>query len=95
MLECTLRIMPAMEDATLVAHLAGVRPLSADRLPIIGPVPGREGVYLATGHGTKGIHLAAVTAKIVRDTVVTGQRSSEYEAFLPSRFDALSTRAAR
>ncbi|MHB8489373.1 MAG: NAD(P)/FAD-dependent oxidoreductase [Candidatus Dormibacteria bacterium] len=95
MLECTLRIMPAMEDATLVAHLAGVRPLSADRLPIIGPVPGREGVYLATGHGTKGIHLAAVTAKIVRDALLTGRHSSDYDAFLPSRFDALSTRAER
>jgi glycine oxidase len=94
MLESTLRIMPAMEDATLIAHLAGVRPLSADRLPIIGPVPGREGVYLATGHGTKGIHLAPVTAKIMRNNLVTGVASPEYDAFLPERFDALSSRAA-
>jgi glycine oxidase len=93
MLESTLRIMPAMEDATLIAHLAGVRPLSADRLPIIGPVPGRKGVYLATGHGTKGIHLAPVTGKIVRDTIITGRMSHVYDAFLPERFDALSHRA--
>jgi glycine oxidase len=95
MLESTLRIMPAMEDATLIAHLAGVRPLSADRLPIIGPVPGREGVYLATGHGTKGIHLAAVTAKIVSDTFTKGTQSPAYDAFLPERFGAVAMRGAQ
>lgn len=88
MLACTLRIMPAMADAVLVAHLAGVRPLSADRLPIIGPVPGLQGVFLATGHGTKGIHLAPVTARILRDQIVDGTVSARYDAFLPDRFAA-------
>jgi glycine oxidase len=92
MLERALRIMPAMEDAALVAHLAGVRPLSADRLPIIGPVPGCEGVYLATGHGTKGIHLAPVTARIVRDMIVDGTLDSRYAAFLPERFEQVARR---
>ncbi len=92
MLERALKIMPAMEDAVLVAHLAGVRPLSADRLPIIGPVPGCEGVYLATGHGTKGIHLAPVTARIVRDMIVNETDDSRYEAFLPERFEAVARR---
>jgi glycine/D-amino acid oxidase-like deaminating enzyme len=51
-------------------------------------------VYLATGHGTKGIHLAPVTARIVCDTIITGQPSPKYDAFLPERFDSLSSRAA-
>jgi glycine oxidase len=72
MIGCGIRVMPALEDATLVAHLAGVRPLSADQLPLIGPVPGLENVHLATGHGTKGIHLAPVTAQLIADYVVRG-----------------------
>ena len=82
------RVMPAIEDAELLAHLAGFRPLCADRMPLIGPVPGLEGAYVATGHGTKGIHLAAATAKIIADLVATGQSelSVPLEPFLPDRF---------
>ncbi len=87
MLECALRIMPAMGDADLVAHLAGVRPLSADRMPLVGPVPGTDGAYLATGHGTKGIHLAPVTARIVAGLVLRGEMEERHRAFLPSRFE--------
>jgi glycine/D-amino acid oxidase-like deaminating enzyme len=79
--------MEAMADAELIGHLAGVRPLSADRLPIIGPVPGLHGVILATGHGTKGIHLAPITARMVAGLVTGAQdREAMSEAFLPDRF---------
>lgn len=86
MLECSIRIMPAIADAELVAHLAGVRPLSADRMPLIGPVPTVEGVYLATGHGTKGIHLAPVTAEIVAGMVLRREVQERHRPFLPGRF---------
>lgn len=88
LLERVLRIMPALEQAELLAHLAGVRPLSADRLPLIGPVPGAEGAYLAGGHGHKGIHLAPVTARIVADLIVHGRTDPALaaKAFAPARF---------
>ena len=81
-------IMPAARDAELVGHLAGVRPLSADRMPLIGPVPGWEGAWLATGHGTKGIHLAAITGKITADLILQGRSDAPVpvEAFSPARF---------
>jgi len=88
MITRALRVMPAIEEAELVAHLAGVRPLCADRMPLIGPVPGLERVFLATGHGTKGIHLAPITAEIVAD-LVTGREVAApvpTEPFLPERF---------
>src|SRR5450759_1072696 len=44
MIERALKVVPAIAEAELVAHLAGVRPLSADRMPIVGPVPGTRGV---------------------------------------------------
>ncbi len=52
-------VFPDLERAELVQQLAGSRPLSPDSKPIIGPVPGREGVLLATGHTTKGHPLRA------------------------------------
>ena len=80
--------MPAIENAELVSHLAGVRPLCADRMPLIGPVPGWWGVSLATGHGTKGIHLAAITGKAVAQLIVYGKSDLPVplEALSPARF---------
>lgn len=45
------------------AHLgwAGLRPLSADGLPLIGAVPQHEGLFVATGHGMLGVTLAPAT----------------------------------
>jgi glycine oxidase len=88
MIDRAVRVMPALVDAELTGHLAGVRPLSADRMPLIGPVPGLDGVWMATGHGTKGIHLAPITAQMVTDYVTTGQAGPDVpaEAFLPERF---------
>ena len=87
-LERVTGIMPAIENAELVSHLAGVRPLCADRMPLIGPVPGWWGVSLATGHGTKGIHLAAITGKAVAQLIVYGKSDLPVplEAFSPARF---------
>ncbi len=83
--------MPALEDAEVVDHLAGVRPLSADRMPLIGPVPGWDGVYMATGHGTKGIHLSAITGRLVADLMVRGDTDVPVpvDAFSPLRFSYL------
>ena len=86
------RVMPAIEQAELLAHLAGVRPLCADRMPLIGAVPGLNGAYVATGHGTKGIHLAPITARIIADLVTRGDTAAPVplEPFLPDRFAAAS-----
>jgi glycine/D-amino acid oxidase-like deaminating enzyme len=88
MIERALRVMPALEQADLVAHLAGVRPLSADRMPIIGRVPSVRGVVLATGHGTKGIHLAPVTARMVAELILNNRNLENVpaDAFSPERF---------
>jgi glycine/D-amino acid oxidase-like deaminating enzyme len=92
MIDKACRVMPAVEDAELVAHLAGVRPMSADRLPIIGRVPGVEGAYLATGHGTKGIHLAPPTAQLVANAIVGGDPLDGVDPaeFLPDRFASVA-----
>ncbi|MEU5852580.1 FAD-dependent oxidoreductase [Saccharopolyspora shandongensis] len=39
-------------------RLAGFRPSTPDSLPIIGPVPGADGVFAASGHGMLGLTLA-------------------------------------
>ncbi|MQF69222.1 FAD-dependent oxidoreductase [SAR202 cluster bacterium AD-804-J14_MRT_500m] len=84
-------VLPDLENAELVQQLAGSRPLSPDRMPIIGPVPGWKGILLATGHTTKGIHLGPVTGHIISDYILNGKTDivSDMSGFLPDRFDSL------
>jgi glycine oxidase len=49
------RLWPAMQDVSPVAHWAGIRPGSEQRLPWLGEVPGHQGVFLACGHYRNGL----------------------------------------
>ena len=60
---------------------AGLRPYPADGLPIIGPVPGHEGLFAATGHGRLGITLAPVTGEAITELVLRGRTPPEIEPF--------------
>ena len=88
LLQRAIDVLPDLERAQLVQQLAGSRPLSPDGKPIIGPVPGREGILLATGHTTKGIHLGPITGRIIADYVCRGSTRvvSDMSQFLPDRF---------
>jgi D-amino-acid dehydrogenase len=52
---------------------AGLRPLTPDGLPVIGAVPGHDGLHVATGHGTLGVTLSATTGEALAP-VVLGER---------------------
>ena len=81
-----LRVLPALQSAELVRQTACLRPLSADRLMLLGKVPGWEGVYMATGAGRQGIVLGPAMGRITADLITSGQTSIPIEAFDPARF---------
>jgi D-amino-acid dehydrogenase len=64
---------------------AGLRPTTADGLPLIGAVPGREGVYVAAGHAMLGVTLAPATAAALAPLVLRGERPQELQPFDPGR----------
>ncbi len=55
------RALPGWAMPAQAADWAGMRTLSPDGLPYIGPVPGAPGVHVATAHATLGITLAPLT----------------------------------
>jgi glycine oxidase len=63
----------------------GLRPVTPDELPILGPsdIPG---VYYATGHYRNGILLAPITAAIVAALVDGRKPSIDISPYSPSRF---------
>ena len=46
-------------------HFVGVRCVAGDRLPIIGALPQRPGIFIATALGSRGILWSALAAKLI------------------------------
>lgn len=81
-----LRVAPGLGTARIREWRVGLRPLSDDRLPILGAVPDARGVYLATGHGAGGLLLGPYSGKLLADAVVSGTPGSELAPFSITRF---------
>jgi glycine oxidase len=84
-LDGVLELVPGLANAEIVETWAGLRPGTPDNLPILGPTD-IEGFLVATGHHRNGILLAPVTAKLLREWIVSGKTSMNTEAFSPLRF---------
>jgi glycine oxidase len=83
-----LRMVPSLGDAELAHQTACLRPVARDGKPVLGPVPGWEGVLMATGGGRKGILLGPAMARVVADLILTGAPGLAIDAFAVGRFDA-------
>lgn len=64
----------------------GVRPMPLDGAPIIGPLPGIRGAYLAVMHS--GVTLAPVVGHLVAREILTGQPAIQLQDCRPARFEA-------
>lgn len=79
------RALPALSRRRTISTWAGLRPCSADGLPIIGTPSSTPGLVLATGHGQQGVLLAPGTGRIITD-LLTDARSVVPREFSPDRF---------
>jgi glycine oxidase len=77
------RLMPALKDWRLVDHWAGLRPGSADGLPLLGPL-GRPDVLVASGQFRNGILFAPAIARHV--SAMAQGHEPPIPAFDPLRF---------
>jgi len=67
----------------------GLRPATADALPVIGASRAVPEVMYATGHFRNGILLAPLTAQLVADAMLDGRIDPLLERVKPSRFGDL------
>ncbi|WP_200956282.1 FAD-dependent oxidoreductase [Lysobacter sp. Root983] len=64
----------------------GWRPMSSDDIPLIGRVPGRDGLWLATGHGMMGVSMSAGTGQLVADLIGGRAPAIDPTPYRPERF---------
>ncbi|MCG3190214.1 MAG: D-amino acid dehydrogenase 1 [Burkholderiaceae bacterium] len=65
-------LFPGGGDLARAEFWCGLRPMTPDGTPIVGPTP-IANLYLATGHGTLGWTMAAGTGRVLAD-LISGRR---------------------
>jgi glycine/D-amino acid oxidase-like deaminating enzyme len=82
--------IPAIGDAHPLRSWAAFRSYGTDGLPLIGAIPGREGVLVATGHGSYGTTTALSTAKLIADEILSRTPDIDPNPYRPDRFEGKS-----
>jgi glycine oxidase len=86
LLDAAGELLPGVHGARFLGVRVGLRPSTADELPIIGPSSTMRGVYYATGHYRNGALLAPLTALMLADVILEGRGRTELSLVQPSRF---------
>ena len=81
-----IHYFPVMKDTHFIRTFAGLRPSTADGMPVIGEVPGFPGFFMAAGHEGDGIALSPITGQVVADIVERKKPEFSLEKFRPERF---------
>lgn len=86
--------IPSLAQAEVEKAWAGLRPGSADGLPYVGAVPGRDGVLVATGHFRAGVQLSVGTARVLVELLTGKPPCVPLEAFRLDRKPGCAPRPA-
>ena len=84
MLAEAVRLVPSLREADVLSTWWGVRPLSPDERPFVGPV--LDGLAVATGHGSEGVILGAGTASLLAAQLAGEDPPFDPGPFAPRRF---------
>ncbi|MBA3472781.1 MAG: glycine oxidase ThiO [Rubrobacter sp.] len=87
-----VNLVPELSRAPFASAWGGLRPGTPDGWPILGPVEGWEGLFLATGHYRNGVLLSAVTGESIAALALGEASPFDISPFLQGRFAESVTR---
>lgn len=85
-------LVPELSHAPFASAWGGLRPGTPDGRPILGPVEGWEGLFLATGHYRNGVLLSAVTGESIAALALREASPFDISPFSQGRFAQSVTR---
>ncbi|GAB0057512.1 Glycine oxidase [Candidatus Magnetaquicoccaceae bacterium FCR-1] len=77
-----LEMVPGLADARYASSWSGLRPATADNLPMLG-ASAVQGLFVAAGHYRNGILLTPITAEVIRDLVLGRAPAVDIDPFAP------------
>lgn len=85
-LEGVSQILPGLKQPSVMRHIAGLRPVTPDGMPILGRLPGYDNVHLTLGGGSKGMLLSSGLGQAVADMIGNGCYPGDLSFLSPDRF---------
>lgn len=85
MLARATRYLPGLADLHALRAWTGFRAATPDGMPLIGPVPGHAGVWLATGHEGLGVTTSLSTAELIATQLLGEVPPIAPEPYWPAR----------
>jgi len=78
-------LFPQGGDVAKASFWCGLRPMTPDGTPIVGPTP-LDNLLLATGHGTLGWTMAAGTGRVIADLIAGRKPDIDIEGLTMARY---------
>lgn len=79
-------ICPTLASVARTHAWAGLRPITPDMLPLLGPDPEHASLIYACGHSRNGVLMAPLTGDLIADLVTESPLSHDLAQFRPDRF---------
>jgi glycine/D-amino acid oxidase-like deaminating enzyme len=86
MLQRASMYLPDIRRLNAIRVWTGFRAATPDKLPLIGPTPDDDTVWLATGHEGLGITTSLATGELLAAMLTGARPAIPAEPYLPSRF---------
>ncbi len=80
--------LPALHDLNVIRVFAGIRARTADGLPVVGQVPGCDGLWVATGFAGDGICLAPLVGRELANMMNGNNTFPDFTSLGPARLGA-------
>jgi glycine/D-amino acid oxidase-like deaminating enzyme len=77
---------PALKTAEIAIHRGGLPTMTPDGQPILGPVPGLEGFYVASGCCVGGLSLSPASGRALADLILDGVSDPDLTPLSAERF---------
>ncbi len=77
---------PALRSAPVALHRGGAPTMTPDGRPLLGPVPGLEGLYVASGCCVGGLSLSPAAGRALADLILDGKSDPDLTPLSVERF---------
>jgi len=87
LIERASRRVPKLENAEVIRGVTGVYDMTPDARPILGEVPGIDGLYVCAGFSGMGFKISPAIGLVMSELLVDGRaKTVDIDPFRPQRF---------
>ena len=84
--ERAMQLFPALEHAPVTRFVNGPEAFTPDGNPLIGPVGGIDGLFVASAMNSAGVTLSGLAGRLIADAVTGAKRRLDPAPYAADRF---------